>query len=340
VIVLDALSVGYRVGRRPPRAVLAGVSALAAAGELTVLVGPNGAGKSTLLHTVAGLLPPLTGTVSIDGDDLAALPPAERARRLAVVLTERVEPGLLSVDELVALGRHPHTGPTGALREADRAAVAAAVDAAGAGYLSGRRVAELSDGERQRVLVARALAQEPAVLLLDEPTAFLDVSARVGLLGLLRRLARDDGLCVLVSTHDLEPALRVADRVWLLDRAGGLRTGPPEALVAEGAIAEVFDAPGLAFDPAAGAFTVRTTEEGPPVAVVAPEPEAALAARLLTREGWAVVRDGGAATVTCTGPGRFAASDGAGGTVEGMGWAELATWARVAARPPSRNDVA
>jgi iron complex transport system ATP-binding protein len=331
VIVLDALSVGHRTGRRrPPRTVLAGACARAAAGELTVLVGPNGAGKSTLLHTVAGLLPPLAGTVRLDGADLAALPPAERARRLAVVLTERVEPGLLSVEELVALGRHPHTGPTGALRAADRAAVAAAVDAAGAGHLAGRRVAELSDGERQRVLVARALAQEPAVLLLDEPTAFLDVSARVGLLGALRRLAREDGLCVVISTHDLEPALRVADRVWLLDRAGGLRAGPPEALVAGGAVAEVFDAPGLAFDPAAGAFTVRTVAGGRPVTVVAPEPEAALVGRLLTREGWAVGREGGA-VVTRTAPGRFTAVDGE-VTAEGLGWPELAAWARRASR--------
>ncbi|TWF81327.1 iron complex transport system ATP-binding protein [Pseudonocardia hierapolitana] len=328
MIVLDGLSVGHRVGRRrPPRTVLAGVSARAGAGELTVLVGPNGTGKSTLLHTVAGLLPPLAGTASLDGADLTALPPAERARRLAVVLTERVEAGLLSVEDLVALGRHPHTGPTGALRDTDRKVVAAAVDAAGAAHLAGRRVAELSDGERQRVLVARALAQEPAVLLLDEPTAFLDVSARVGLLGLLRRLAREDGLCVLVSTHDLEPALRVADQVWLLDRAGGLRTGPPEALVADGSIAEVFDGPGLAFDPAAGAFTVRPAKGGRPVRVAAPEPEAALVARLLTREGWAVGREGGA-VVTRTAPGRFTAVDGGGATVEGMGWAELAAWAR------------
>jgi len=345
MIVLDALSVGYRSGRRrPPRTVLAGVRALAAAGELTVLVGPNGTGKSTLLHTVAGLLPPLTGTVALDGADLVALPAGERARRLAVVLTEHVEPGLLSVEELVGLGRHPHTGATGALRAADRAAVDAAIEAAGAAHLTGRRVAELSDGERKRVLVARALAQEPAVLLLDEPTAFLDVSARVGLLGLLRRLARDDGLCVLVSTHDLEPALRVADQVWLLDRSGGLRTGPPEALVADGSIAEVFDAPGLAFDPAAGAFAIRPAAGGTPVAVDAPEPEASLVARLLTREGWSVaedvVEDGHAATVRLTGPGRFTAVDGGGATVEGMGWAELAAWARVAAKPLSRSGDA
>jgi iron complex transport system ATP-binding protein len=327
-VVLEGLAVGHRTGRRrPPRTVLAGVSATAAAGELTVLVGPNGTGKSTLLHTVAGLLAPLAGTVHVDGAALADLLPAERARRLAVVLTERVEPGLLSVEEVVALGRHPHTGPTGALGARDREAVAAAVTAAGAQHLAGRRAAELSDGERQRVLVARALAQEPAVLLLDEPTAFLDVSGRVALLGLLHRLARDQGLAVLVSTHDLEPALRIADRVWLLDRAGRLRAGPPEQLVADGAVGEVFDAPGLAFDPGAGTFTVRTAAGGPPVAVRGPDPAAALAARLLAREGWTVVDAGVHATVVVTAPGRFAVSDGA-GTAELTSWAELSAWAR------------
>ncbi|HYH30069.1 MAG TPA: ABC transporter ATP-binding protein [Pseudonocardia sp.] len=340
-LVLDGLAVGHRRGRRrPAAAVLAGVDARAGAGELTVLVGPNGTGKSTLLHTVAGLLPPLAGTVRVDGADVAELPPAERARRVAVVLTERVEPGLLAVEELVALGRHPHTGPTGALGAADRAAVAAAIEAAGAGHLAGRRVVELSDGERQRVLTARALAQEPAVLLLDEPTAFLDVSSRVTLLDVLRGLAREAGLCVLVSTHDLEPALRLADHAWLLDRTGRLRAGPPEQLVADGAVAEVFDAPGLAFDPAAGTFVLRGDGGGPPVAVVAPEPEKALVARLLAREGCAVAGELAqdvAATVTLTGPGRFAVSADGGGNgraVELAGWSELAAWARRAGVAP------
>jgi iron complex transport system ATP-binding protein len=339
-LALDGLAVGYRTGRRrPPRPVLAGVTARAAAGELTVLVGPNGTGKSTLLHAVAGLLPPLAGAVRLDGADLLALPPAERARRVAVVLTERVEPGLLAVEELVALGRHPHTGPTGALRAADRAAVAAAITAVGARHLAGRRVAELSDGERQRVLTARALAQEPAVLLLDEPTAFLDVSSRVALLGLLRGLARDDGLCVLVSTHDLEPALRLADHVWLLDRDGRLRAGPPEQLVADGAVAEVFDAPGLAFDPVTGTFALHAAARGPVVAVVAPAPVAALVGRLLGREGCRAMNAGaaeGAFTVTLAEPpDRFRVS-ATGERAELVGWAELAAWARGISRDGDR----
>lgn len=205
-------------------------------GELTVLIGPNGAGKSTLLRTVAGLQPALGGSVSLDGTDLATEAIAGRARRVAVVLTDRVQVGLLTGRELVALGRYPHTGATGLLREVDHAAIDGALAAVQAGHLAERRMHELSDGEQQRLLVARALAQQTPVLLLDEPSAFLDVSARVGLLGLLRRLARTEHQAVLLSTHDLELALRLADRVWLIDRDRHLRTGTPDELIRSGAI--------------------------------------------------------------------------------------------------------
>lgn len=250
---LHDLAVGHRRGP----AVLTGVTLDARPGELTALLGPNGAGKSTLLRTVAGLLPTVSGTVTLDGADLLALSPAARARRVAVVLTERVDPGLLTAWELVALGRHPHTGPRGTLRPADRAAVDDALAAVRASAFADRRVGRLSDGERQRVLVARALAQAPDLLLLDEPTAFLDAPSRVSVTGLLRRLARERGIVVVVSTHDVELALRVADRVWLLDRDGGVRTGPPAALVDGGAVGAAFDSDELRFDAGAGTFVMR-----------------------------------------------------------------------------------
>nr|WP_219414132.1 ABC transporter ATP-binding protein [Pseudonocardia nigra] len=327
-LALHGLGVGYWAGRRRSRAVLTGLDAVARRGELTALVGPNGAGKSTLLRTLAGLQPPLGGAVRLDGEDLLALPAPRRARRLAVVLTERVEVGLLSARELVALGRHPHTGAGGMLGPADHAAVDAAIAAVGAGHLAQRRVAELSDGERQRVLTARALAQEPSVLLLDEPSAFLDVSARVALLGLLRRLADERGLCVVVSTHDLELALRLADHVWLLDRDGRLRAGPPEQLVGDGAVAEVFDTPALAFDPVSGTFVLRGAGRAATVRVRAPEPAAALLGRALTRAGWAVVGDGEPADAEVEQVGERFVLRTAEATTEAAGWAELAEWAR------------
>jgi iron complex transport system ATP-binding protein len=250
-LLLRGLGAGHR-----HRAVLAGIDLDAEPGTLTALLGANGVGKSTLLHTLAGLLRPLAGTVTLAGTDLTRLDARQRARRIAVVLTDRVEPGLLTARELVVLGRHPHTGAAGVLRAADHSAVDTALDAVGAAHLAGRRAAELSDGERQRLLVARALAQEPDLLLLDEPTAFLDAPARVAVTGLLRRVARERRIVVVASTHDVEIALRTADALWLVDRTGGVASGAPDALAAGGAIGKAFDADGLRFDPARRMFVV------------------------------------------------------------------------------------
>ncbi|AXE27356.1 ABC transporter ATP-binding protein [Streptomyces globosus] len=296
-LVTQGLAVGYRArsprrGRGAERAVLTGLDLEARAGELTVLLGPNGAGKSTLLRTLCGLLPPLGGRIRIGGADLAQTSPTALARRLAVVLTDRVDPGLLSARELAGLGRHPHTGFTGRLTAADHAAVEWSLRAVGAEHLADRPAAELSDGERQRVLTARALAQEPEVVLLDEPTAFLDVPSRVALTVLLRDLARDRGLTVVVSTHDLELALRVADAVWLVDRASRVHAGAPEDLVRSGAVAGAFDADHLAFDPASGTFGLHRTARAA-VAVDAPADVLPLLERALAREGLAVAGRGG-----------------------------------------------
>ena len=315
-LATQGLAVGYRTRsprrRRANRPVLSGLDLEARAGELTVLLGPNGAGKSTLLRTLCGLLPPLDGRIRIGGTDLAHQPPATLARRLAVVLTDRVDAGLLSVRELAGLGRHPHTGFTGRLTAADHAAVEWSLKAVCAGHLADRPAAELSDGERQRVLTARALAQEPEVVLLDEPTAFLDVPSRVALTVLLRDLARDKGLTVVVSTHDLELALRVADAVWLVDRESGVHAGAPEDLIHNGAVAAAFDADHLAFDPASGTFGLHRTARAH-VAVDAPANVLPLLERALAREGLALaapaeptadrkVSWGGPGRLTLTGP--------------------------------------
>lgn len=285
---LDRLSVGYQGRRRRWVPLLWDVHAVARRSELTVLLGPNGTGKSTLLRTLSGLSAPLAGTCRLDAVDLAQLGEADRARSLAVVLTERSSPALLTSRELVALGRHPHTGLTGRLSAHDHEQVAWALAAVGATQLAERRVAELSDGERQRVFVARALAQDPAVMLLDEPTAFLDASARVSVISLLRRLARQRDMAVVVCTHDLELALRVADAVWLLSE-GSLRSGTPEELTLSGEIGVVFDSSDLVFDPTAGVFRPEPDTGPTPTAhVTGPNPYAAAVGRALTRAGWKV----------------------------------------------------
>jgi len=189
VVALRAadLAVGYRT-RGERHAVLEHVNLEAHRGELVCLLGPNGIGKSTLLRTLARLQPSLWGHIEIDGDALHTIDVSDLARRLGVVLTERVYVEALTVRHIVELGRYPHSGWFGRLSAHDREVVDWAIGAVGARALAARDFRELSDGERQRVMVARALAQEPSVLVLDEPTAFLDVPARVELMGLLRQL--------------------------------------------------------------------------------------------------------------------------------------------------------
>lgn len=277
------LSVGYPGAGRP---VAAGLDLELRPGDLVCLLGPNGAGKSTLLRTLAGLQPALAGDILWQGDGRPARP-AEWARRAAIVLTERVSGGNLSVYDLASLGRHPHTGWTGRLASSDREAVARALRAAGAWELRDRPFDEISDGEKQKAMLARALAQDSALLLLDEPTAFLDLPRRVEAMRMLRRISRESGRAVLLSTHDLELALRAADRLWLLSPGGALRAGVPEDLALSGAVGEVFDQGDVAFDRATGEFRIH----GHPRASAKVSGDPALrfwAARALEREGYAV----------------------------------------------------
>ncbi|QDP95508.1 ABC transporter ATP-binding protein [Microlunatus elymi] len=264
---LDDLRVGYRHTRRwpasePDRVIVDGITAEAPAGRVTAVLGPNGAGKSTLLRTVAGLQPALGGAIMLRGaagvdHDLLRLSPRDRARRTAVVLTERVDVGLLTGREVVELGRHPYLGLVSRLTDRDHRLIAEVLADLQATDLAEQRFAELSDGQRQRLLLARALVTEPELLILDEPSAFLDVGARVDLMALLDRLARQRSITVLVSTHEVELALRMAHQLWLIDDHR-LITGTPSTLIDNGRIGTVFGTPHAVFDPATRTFGVRT----------------------------------------------------------------------------------
>ncbi len=231
--------------------------------ELACLIGPNGVGKSTLLRTLSGMEKPLAGAIWLGDEILNNLTPLELAKRLAIVLTARVESPLLTARELVSLGRHPYTDWLGRLTTRDEEAVRRAMQITDTLRFSARPLSQLSDGERQKVMIARALAQEPQILLLDEPTAFLDLPRRVELLQLLRRLARETGTAILLSTHDLDLALRLADRLWLLSSTGSMEVGLPEELALNGAVARVFQSEGAYFDHAIGAFRVHQPVHGP-----------------------------------------------------------------------------
>lgn len=268
-LYLDDVTVGYRrsaaghsrhiVGgtRRHGVPVLSGLTVGAVPGTVTVLLGPNGAGKSTLLRTVAGLQPLLSGRVTVDGVDLRRMGAQDRARKVAVVLTDRFDAGLLTGRDVVALGRHPHLGGGGRLTAEDRDVIDEALAVMHAADLAGTRLAEMSDGQRQRIMVARALAQRTTMLILDEPTAFLDGPARTELLARICEIAASRRIVVLLSTHDVESALRTGGEGWIV--AGGrlLAAGRIERLVADGAIGAAFDTPAVCFDPIIGGFTLR-----------------------------------------------------------------------------------
>lgn len=197
-------------------------------GEVVALIGPNGSGKSTLMKSLGGLLPLVGGALLLDGQPFHKYSARERARYLSLVLTGGFQPGHLTAERLVSLGRHPYTSVFGILSEKDRAVIDWALNSAGAHELRARNIDELSDGELQKVMVARALAQEPKIILMDEPAVFLDVTRKVELMQLIRRISRESETTVLVSSHDLELVLQISDRVWLMDSLGQVREGRPK----------------------------------------------------------------------------------------------------------------
>lgn len=289
VLETRELAIGYRPSRREVVRVAKGLNLSLQAGELVCLLGPNGAGKSTLMRTIAGMQDALAGQVWLCGEDATQLSAQQRAQRLSIVLTERPNVGLLNGYALVALGRHPHTNWTGQLTRYDEAVVRWAVEAVGGADLAERPVMELSDGQRQKFMIGRALAQESDLILLDEPTAYLDLPRRAEIMQLLRQLARETGRAILLSTHDLDLALRNADRLWLLSE-GAIQAGAPEDLVLDGAFEAAFASEGVVFDRATGAFTVGQpakrdiTVSGEGVAYI-------WTCRALTRAGYTVTDD-------------------------------------------------
>ena len=212
------------------REVVRGVDLVLQPGEIVALLGPNGSGKSTLLRALARLLRPRGGVVELDGRDLASWPPMGFARRVALLAQSHEPADELTVRELVALGRHPHQGFLALPSAADEAAIEAALAHTGLGELAGRRVGELSGGEAQRAWFALALAQEPGILLLDEPTAYLDLAHQLAVLELIRRLNAERALTVVLALHDLGQAARYADRLVVLKEGRVLAAGPAAEL--------------------------------------------------------------------------------------------------------------
>ena len=218
-ITLSHLSVGYKVGH----AVVSDINLTLQSGKLASLIGANGVGKSTLLKTLTGFLPKLEGSLLLDGKDISEFSQRALAQQISIVLTQKPDVQNLTIEEIVGLGRSPYTGFFGKLHANDQQIVDESITAVGIEKLKNRMIQTLSDGERQKVMIAKALAQQTPVIFLDEPTAFLDFSSKVETFQLLQRMAHEMGKLVLLSTHDLELAVRFSDTLLQVN-GDGLRT--------------------------------------------------------------------------------------------------------------------
>ena len=237
-VVLDAQAVCVRLGKSR---VLNDVTLSIPRGTVTAIIGPNGSGKSTLLRTLARLLRPETGAVLLDGAAIASMSPGQVARQIATLpQSPDAVPGM-TVQELVEQGRYPHTGPLRMLGDRDHAAVERALELTSSDRFRHRLLDSLSGGERQRVWIALALAQEPRILLLDEPTTFLDVNHQIQALHLIQTLNREHGLTVVMALHDLNQASRYAERLVVLNGGRIVEEGPPTAVIREDVLASVFN---------------------------------------------------------------------------------------------------
>lgn len=259
ILSTQNLTIGYQSGNKA-KIISKNLNLNLNSGQLVCLLGPNGAGKSTLMRTLAGLQPALSGEIMLGGQMLLDFKPSELAKELSLVLTERIEAGNLTVNEVVSLGRTPYTGWLGTLNSLDQEKINWALTVTETAAYRDRRIHQLSDGERQKVMLARALAQDTNLIILDEPTAHLDLPSRVEMMHLLHTLARQTNKAILLSTHELDLALQAADQLWLMKQDGEMTTGVPEDLVLNGAFESAFAKTGFYFNRSSGTFTIHQEE--------------------------------------------------------------------------------
>ena len=248
------LAAGYR-----KKVIADGICFTVRAGEILTLIGPNGAGKSTVLKTVAAQLESISGEIALCGKPLDSLHEKDIAKQLSILFTARMTAERLTCFDAAAAGRYPYTGMLGLLSEKDRAIVTEALEMTGAAALAEQEFREISDGQRQSVMLARAIAQEPRVLLLDEPTSYLDISRKLELLTLLRRLAKERGIAVVMSLHELDLAQKFSDQVLCISSGRAQRIGTPEEIFRGDYISELYGIRSGRYDPLYG-----TAEPAPP----------------------------------------------------------------------------
>ena len=276
------LQLGYsQEGLRKP--LLENLNFQLVSGELTCLLGPNGVGKSTLIKAILGEITPWEGRLLLEQKPLSSYSIPDRAKHIAVVLTDPIYPGNLTVGQLVALGRTPHTNWLGHLGVEDRVMVEKALADTHIGYLRDARLSELSDGQRQKAMIARALAQDGTVMVLDEPTAHLDLINRMEIMMLLREISQKKEKAVLVVTHDLDIALETADRFWILNCGIPLLSGKPEDLILSGQIQALFPSDRYQFNVARG--RVELSQAMPDFQIEGPAEQAYWVKKALVKAG-------------------------------------------------------
>ena len=258
-IELRELSIGYR-RKKDVKTVASGINATIRQGQLTCLLGANGVGKSTLLRTLSAFQPKLGGSIVIGGKDIDDYNAKELSRLISIVLTEKPDVRNMTVRELVALGRSPYTDFWGTSTADDLRTVDEALRLVGISPLTQRQVDTLSDGERQKVMIAKALAQQTPIIYLDEPTAFLDFPSKVDVLLLLKRISQSQQKTIFLSTHDVELALQVADCIWLMDGGEGLTVGTPKELSDDGTLSRFVERDGIVFDGQTLTIRIRQTD--------------------------------------------------------------------------------
>ena len=247
ILVTHDLAVGFKQGSRS-HALLDGLNLTLEEGTMVALLGRNGAGKSTLLKALTCDTLPVSGTIEINRRLSTEISKRELSRLIALVATERIMGGAFTVRELVALGRQPHTGFLGRLSSHDNEVVDLCLELVGISDKAYQHVANLSDGERQKAMVAKALAQETPIIVLDEPTAFLDVASRIETMKLLHKLAREQHKAVLLSSHDISQSLLLADELWVITNDREVVTGSTEHVVMSGAMDRVFGNSSIMFN--------------------------------------------------------------------------------------------
>lgn len=255
-IAIKGLSTGYKI-KGGDKIVASNLTASLHKGEMTCLLGPNGAGKSTLLRTLSAFQPAMKGEIEVMAQNIKTYKNNELAKLISVVLTDNSGIKNMTAWEVVAMGRSPYTGFWGKLDEKDKSIIEKCLGWVGIEDLAQRKMQTLSDGEKQKVMIAKAIAQETPIIFLDEPTAYLDYPSKIAMMLLLHRLAKALNKTIFLSTHDLEHALQVADQVWLIDQKLGLTTGMPEDLSIDGSIEKYFAREGINFDRETCVFSIE-----------------------------------------------------------------------------------